>query len=312
MSVAATTKPLHVFLNYACQAKCGFCYNPALTPELIAWRLTLEDVAKVLVAQRDAGCDSVTFSGGEVTLLKDLPAMIRLARKAGYAEAGIITNALRLAEPGYTESLAAAGLTFCVISVHAAAPAVHDALLEVPGAFAKVLAALEALKAASIPVVLNFVTTAKNVGELPAFVARFAGEPGVVELQAYLPHYEGLMALPANDAALRLPLSRARLPLSEAVEAARAAGAEGKLKIGNVPPCLLPEHEARLFNWEKEEGRRLLVDPAGAASGSFKEERRGRVKNEACAACALEPRCAGFEAAYAARFGTADARPRAA
>lgn len=298
-------KNLHMFLNYACQAKCGFCYNPALTPELIAWKLTLEDVAKVLVAERARGYDGVTFSGGEVTLLKDLPAMIRLARKAGYAQAGIITNALLLADAAHTKTLVDAGLTFCVVSIHGADAAVHDRMLEVPGAFAKVLRALEHLRAAEIPIVLNFVMTGENHAELAAFVARFAADPAVVEIQAYMPHYEGLMA--DNVQALQLSVAQARPSLAAAVKAAGAH--EAKLRIGNVPPCLLPEHRGRLFNWESEAGSRLLVDPAGMKSGAFKEERRDRIKTEPCRACALEPTCLGFERGYAERQGTADAVP---
>lgn len=300
-------KMLHAFLNYACQAKCGFCYNPALTPELIAWKLSLEEVAAVLVAERDKGCEGVTFSGGEVTLLKDLPAMIRLARKAGYGQVGIITNALLLADPAYALNLIDAGLTFCVVSIHGAGAPMHDRMLEIPGAFAKVLAALEHLKKAGVPLVLNFVMTKPNYEELPAFVARFAGDRSVVELQAYLPHYEGLMS--DNAESLELTVAQARPALAAAASAARAAGADAKFRIGNAPPCLLPEHRERLFNWASEADSRLLVDPAGMKSGAFKEERRDRVKTEPCRRCALETTCLGFERGYAERHGTADAVP---
>lgn len=297
-------KMLHAFLNYACQAKCGFCYNPALTPELIAWKLSLEEVAAVLVAERDKGCEGVTFSGGEVTLLKDLPAMIRIARKAGYGQVGIITNALLLADPAYARNLIDAGLTFCVVSIHGDQET-HDRILEVPGAYAKVLAALDHLKRAKVPLVLNFVLTRQNHAELPAFVARFAPDPDVVELQAYMPHYEGLMA--DNAAALQLAIAEARPSLAAAVLA--AGSREAKLRIGNVPPCLLPEHRGRLFNWESEKDSRLLVDPAGMKTGVFQEERRDRVKTEPCRRCALETTCLGFERGYAERHGTADAVP---
>lgn len=302
-------RSLHVFLNYACQAKCAFCYNPELTPELIAWRLPLETVAQTLVRERAAGADSVTFSGGEVTLLKDLPVMLRLARKAGYAQAGIITNALRLAEAGYARELADSGMSFCVVSIHGADAALHDRMLELPGSFDKVLAALSHLRALKVPLILNFVMTKPNHGALAAFVARFGGDPSVVELQAYLPHYEGLMK--DNAASLHLTIEEARPSLAAAVAAAKAAGADRKLRIGNAPPCLLPEHRERLFNWQRESGARLLVDPAGLESGRFEEERRDRVKTEACRRCALEPRCLGFERGYAERHGTAEAVPLA-
>jgi MoaA/NifB/PqqE/SkfB family radical SAM enzyme len=300
-------RSLHVFLNYACQAKCGFCYNPELTPELIAWRLPLQKVAETLVREKATAKDSVTFSGGEVTLLKDLPAMLRLAKKAGFGHAGIITNALRLADPAYARELADAGMSFCVVSIHGADAALHDRMLELPGSFEKVLAALSHLRALKMPLILNFVMTKPNHAALAAFVERFGGDPSVVELQAYMPHYEGLMQ--DNAAALHLTIEEARPSLAAAVAAAKKAGADAKLRIGNVPPCLLPEHRARLFNWRREGGARRLVDPAGMEDGVFQEERRDRVKTDACRRCALEPECLGFEAGYAARHGVESAEP---
>jgi MoaA/NifB/PqqE/SkfB family radical SAM enzyme len=198
-------------------------------------------------------------------------------------------------------------MTFCVISIHGASPAVHDAVLEIPGAFDKVLAAMGHLKSLKIPLVLNFVMTRPNFLDLPSFVQRFGPDPSVVELQAYLPHYDGLMNDHAD--ALTLSLKDARPVLDAAVLAAKASGADAKLKIGNAPPCLLPVHRERLFNWEREEENRVLVDPAGMEGGEFREERRDRVKLEPCRSCALEPRCLGFERGYADRFGAAGAVP---
>ncbi len=301
----AERRMLDVFLNYACQAKCPFCYNPALTPELVAWKLSLEQVAGLLVAERAKGYDGATFSGGEVTLLKELPAMLRLARKAGYADAGIITNGLLLADPAYARTLLDAGLTFACVSVHGADAALHDKMVEVPGAFAKALQALEHLKAAKIPLVLNFVLTAENMNGFPAFVRRFAADPAYVEIQAYLPHYEGLMA--DNQERLRLKIADAKPVLAAALAQAEALGVGEKIKIYNVPPCALPEFRGRLRNWAKEEGHSLLVDPAGLREGSFAQERRGRVKPAACAACALDAECLGFEAPYVERYGDGEA-----
>lgn len=301
----AKRRMLDVFLNYACQAKCPFCYNPALTPELIKWKLDLEQVAKLLVTERAKGYDGVTFSGGEVTLLKELPAMLKLARKAGYQDAGIITNGLLAADPAYAKTLLDSGLTFACVSVHGPDAKMHDKMVEVDGAFEKVLRALDHLR--SIPLVLNFVLTAENMPCFPDFIRRFAADPRFVEIQAYLPHYEGLMA--DNQERLRLRISDAKPILKAAVDAAVSLGAGGKLQIYNVPPCALPEFQGRLRNWAKEEGESLLVDPAGMLAQDFAQERRGRVKPKACASCSLDARCLGFEAPYVQRYGEAEAVP---
>ena len=126
-------KMLDVFLNYACQAKCPFCFNPELTPELIRWKLDLKTVAHRLLEGRKDGFQGVTFSGGEVTLLKELPAMLLAAKKSGYEKIGVISNGLLMSENTYLDSLLDAGMNFTCISIHGSTAALHDKMVRVPG-----------------------------------------------------------------------------------------------------------------------------------------------------------------------------------
>lgn len=301
------TPMLDIFLNYACQAKCPFCYNPPLTPELIAWKLPTDRLAHELLDGHKKGFRGVTFSGGEVTLLPELPTMLRLARKAGYTSIGVISNGIRMADEGYTRELVDSGMSFCCLSIHAGEPALHDELLAVPGAFAKMLRTLEHLKAHDIPVVLNFVITRRNVDAMPAFIERFAALPGIVEFQLYFPHYEGLMTVHAD--ALKLAVSDVLPALTETFRRARSLGAEDKVFVYNMPPCSLPTIPmARLRNWEQE-STSLLIDPKGVDDGRFKNERRDRYKNAQCKLCSLDARCLGYESGYVQRYGDGDLRP---
>lgn len=306
MSLPRGMRMLDVFLNYACQAKCAFCYNPPLTPELVRWKLPLDKLAGELLRGSQLGYRGVTFSGGEVTLLKDLPKILRLARRIGYQSVGIISNGVRLSEAAYAGKLKEAGLSFCCISIHGAEPALHDRMVVLPGAFVKVLRALKHLKGLEVPVVLNFVVTRENVSAAASFVERFGPEAGVTELQLYYPHFEGMMAV--NAERLRIGMSEAVPHLSRAMEAARRSGVEEKVWVYNIPPCAAPVLWPRLRNWEEEEDS-LLVDPEGLKSGTCLAERRDRVKIPACAGCAVESRCLGFERGYAQRFATAGMRP---
>ncbi len=304
MSLAV--RMLDVFLNYACQAKCPFCYNPKLTPELVRWRLPLQALAGRLLEGFQQGFRGVTFSGGEVTLLRDLPRILRLARRAGFGEIGIISNGLRLSETDYARELSEAGLSFCCLSVHGDSPRLHDRMVALPGAFVKVLAALENLRGLGLGIVLNFVLTAENFRSAPDFVERFAGLPGVLEIQLYFPHYDGLMALHAD--ALKLRISEAEPVLREAFARARSLGAEERLWVYNASPCALPGLSSRLRNWEREE-ESLLVDPQGMSGGAFLSERRERTKNGSCSRCSLDERCLGFERGYVDHFGASEMRP---
>lgn len=297
------SKGLHVFLNYACQAKCPFCYNPPLTPELNRWVLPLDSLARQLLERRQEGCTSVTFSGGEVTLLADLPKMLRLSRKAGFSQIGIISNGLRLADRDYLDGLREAGLDFCCLSIHAATPALHDKIVAVPGAFDKAVRALELLSEAGLPIVLNFVVIPDNIAETAAFVERFAGCARVQEFQIYFPHYEGLMAVHAEQ--LKVSMPEAVPALRGALEAARRRGIEGKVHLYNLPPCMAPDLGPWLRNWNSDD-QTLLLDPEGGgekASPSLEQKPRRKVPE--CARCLANDRCLGFEARYLDLFGEA-------
>lgn len=305
MKLSAELRMLDIFLNFACQAKCPFCYNPPLTPELVRWRLPLKRVAAELLKGRRGGYGGVTFSGGEVTLLKELPKMLLAARRAGYERIGIITNGLLMAEPAYTDSLVASGLGFCCVSIHGADAELHDRMVRTAGAFEKVLRTLGHLEERDIPVVLNFVLTRENYRSAAAFVERFAGRRGVLEFQLYYPHYDGLMAEHAEQ--LALTLSDAVAESRRAISAAESLGAGERIHLYNVPPCAAPGLQDRLRNWEREADS-LLIDPKGAADGEFGQERRERFKNAQCRACSLDERCLGFERGYVDRFGERDIR----
>jgi MoaA/NifB/PqqE/SkfB family radical SAM enzyme len=300
-------KGLHVFLNYACQAKCAFCYNPPLTPELNAWVLPLEALAKQLLDHGKQGYRSVTFSGGEVTLLKELDKMLRLSRRAGFSRIGIISNGLRLAERAYLERLREAGLDFCCLSIHGAQAKRHDEILAVPGAFDKAVRALDHLTEMGLPVVLNFVIIPHNIAETEAFIDRFAGYAAVQEFQIYFPHYEGLMAVNARE--LKVSMAEAVPVLRRTLAKARALKIENKVHFYNLPPCAAPDLGPWLRNWNRDD-ETLLLDPQGAADGTASQslEQKPRRKVAACKSCVIDARCLGFESRYLETFGVEGVR----
>lgn len=91
-----------------CNLKCSFCFaddgNDEEPPfEMIYSRL------KELV---DPGKTLVQLSGGEPTVRKDLPQIIEAAKDVGCQYVQLNTNGIKLAEDGYVQSLAEAGLSF--------------------------------------------------------------------------------------------------------------------------------------------------------------------------------------------------------
>ena len=301
-----------LFLNYACQAKCGFCYNPPITDELLRRELSFSAAAEALYSAARGGAKRLNLHGGEVTLRDDLPKILRLARKVGFAEITLVTNGVRLGDGRYARSLAAAGVTNVRLSVHAPDAAGHDAIVEVPGAFERVLRAIGHLRKLELPIGLNFVMVRANAGRLPDFLRRFVLEEGIEDVIVYFPHERGLMALNAGE--IGVSYEEARAPLLRSAALLDAAGKLSALLIANMPPCAAPELADLLLDWEREPAQAAsrMLHPEGHATdlNAMKDGQRAAVP--ACGACALQARCRGVESEYLRRRGDAEFRALAA
>lgn len=288
-----------LFLNYACQAKCGFCYNPPITDELLRRELSFEQAAASLYAAAKGGAKRLNLHGGEVTLRDDLPKILRLAVKVGFKELTLITNGVKLGDARYAKSLVAAGVTNVRLSLHAADAKTHDAIVKVPGALERALRGAEHLRKLKIPLGLNFVLIRENLPKLPELAKRFVASGLFDELIVYFPHEQGMMALNAAD--IGVTYDQARRPLLDAAKAVEL----GRLLIANVPPCAAPELADLLLDWEKEPGEAAsaMVSPEGSRTDldEMKDAQRGEVA--ACRSCVLRERCRGVEPAYVKRRG---------
>jgi len=301
-----------LFLNYACQAKCGFCYNPPINDELLRRELSFAQAADALYAAAKGGAKRLNLHGGEVTLRDDLPKIVRLARKVGFDSVTLVTNGVRLGDARYARTLVAAGVTHVRMSVHAPHAAAHDEIVAVPGAFDRLTRGIAHLKRLGIPVGFNFVLIGPNVASLPAFLREFVVRGGHNDVIVYFPHERGMMALNADSLAVTYADARASLLKSAAL--LDKAGKLSALLIANVPPCAAPELADLLLDWERAaaEGESAMLSPEGRATDldAMKDAQRWTVP--ACRACALRERCRGVEPEYVRRFGDGEFRALAA
>jgi MoaA/NifB/PqqE/SkfB family radical SAM enzyme len=301
-----------LFLNYACQAKCAFCYNPPITDELLRRELSFAQAAEALYAAARGGAKKLNLHGGEVTLRDDLPKILRLARKVGFQEVTLVTNGVRLGDGRYARALAAAGLTHVRMSIHAPDAAGHDAIVVVPGAFERILRAIGHLRKLEIPIGINFVLIRENAAKLPALLRRFVLEEKIEDVIVYFPHERGMMAL--NAEAVGVSYEEARAPLLKSAALLDEAGKLSALLIANVPPCAAPELADLLLDWEREPGEAasLMINPEGRRSdlNAMKDGQKWAVP--ACRACALHDRCRGVEPEYVKRHGDGEFRALAA
>jgi MoaA/NifB/PqqE/SkfB family radical SAM enzyme len=307
-----TTDRVHeLFLNYACNAKCPFCYNPPLTPELLRLDLSYEQAAESLYKASKTGAKRLNLHGGEVTLRDDLPKILALARKVGFREITVVTNGIRFSDAGYAKELKAAGATHLRFSIHAANAAIHDAIVAIPGAFARVLKGIEAVRAAGLPLGANFVLIKKNLAELPPFVDKFCVELGIEDSIVYFPHLRGMMELNAGAEGIRY--EDAAPHVREAFKRLGRAGKRDSVLLANFTPCVLPELADRMIDWSHGEGGETAqTHPEGFTEDILEMKDDQRILVGACRSCTLKDSCLGVEREYLARWGESSFKSLAA
>lgn len=166
-----------IALTYRCQNRCTFCYASAPERGRQVPEMTTAEVHRILDAiVDDARVPTVSFTGGEPTLRPDLPELIAYA-KGRRLRTNLITNGRRCAANGYVERLATAGLDSAQVSLEAADPDVHDAVVGRPGAWAATVRGLRRLKAAGIHVHTNTTINHLNRDHLLSLVD-WLGEMG--------------------------------------------------------------------------------------------------------------------------------------
>ncbi len=167
-----------IALTYECQNRCLFCY--ADSPHR-AGRHRLMTTAEVRLVMdkvlHQAHVPSLSFTGGESSLRRDLPELVRHGERLGL-RVNLITNGVRAADPEYVAGLVGAGLASAQVSLEAADAGLHDAIVGRPGAHARTVAGILNFRRSGIHVHTNTTLCAPNLEHAPEivrFVARGLG-----------------------------------------------------------------------------------------------------------------------------------------
>lgn len=280
-----------VRVNYRCNEKCDWCWVEHEKPDLPREAV----LAEVRRAMR-LGSRYVTFSGGEPTLWRGLPDLIREVRDLGIQRVGLQTNAVRCAREDYAAQLLDAGLDEAFVSLHGSTPAIADAVTELPGGQEKTVAGLHRLLAGGVEIRINFVIDGRNYRDLPAFVA-FCREqfdrydvPWVLIFS--FAHPISSRSRPDHIVPFREVAPFVREALDWCREHGVAfAGLEAQC---GIPPCILGGEERYYPRLAGDQGR---------------SHDRDFTYLESCQACARREQCVGIRKSYLDLFGPDEFQP---
>lgn len=167
-------------VTYRCNADCIMCDFPSRGDRRKEY--TLEQWKKIVDDLAALGTTSVSCSGGEPLLWKDIFELVRYARKKGLLTQ-MPTNGQLLNEEN-ARKLIDSGLHAITISLDGSTPEIHDSVRNTPGLFNKAVEGAKLLlglrdKKHGLPIIsFSSVITEKNVADLPNIV-RLAEDIGV-------------------------------------------------------------------------------------------------------------------------------------
>lgn len=176
-SLGFSTLPVlsEVALTYRCNLRCQFCYAGCSCTKRAdtEGEMTTGEVCRVLrVVREKAQIPSVSFTGGEPVLRKDLSELVRFARHELGLRVNLITNGT-LVDRGVATDLKRAGLNSVQVSLEAPDPATHDELTQVRGSFQSTVEAIRQFRECGVIVHTNTTLNRKNVmaaSDMPASV----------------------------------------------------------------------------------------------------------------------------------------------
>lgn len=171
-----------IAVTYRCNLKCSFCYagcNCTANPSGDEREMDKSQIQEILnLLYRKAKVPSVSFTGGEATIRKDLPELVNHASKLGM-RVNLITNGT-LVSRSLAGELAASGLASAQVSLEGVTAETHERLTRIRGSFRKTLAAVGHFQEAGVRVHTNTTINQENLQEcleMPVFVKRELGLP---------------------------------------------------------------------------------------------------------------------------------------
>lgn len=307
--VSNKARVCEVMVNYKCNYKCSFCYNPPNFSDYKGKEPSFESVCESLYKGRKMGCWLATLIGGEPTLRKDIGKIASFARKIGYPCIKVCSNGSMMAQKDYVRYLADSGVNMFDVSLHGATASIHDKLVGTKGAFKKAVKAMENIKAVGKELGTNQVINKLNYKTFPEFFKMALMDFGINYFNIIYGHYRGSMA--ANERLLRVNISKTIPYLKDGLKIYKTKKIPVFARtLVNFTPCLIPSYYKIIADWESDTtiGEPLFI-PNEKKINMADMKNAQSLKPGSCEKCVFNSRCRGFDREYFEIFGDAEFKP---
>jgi len=290
---------LNLKTGYLCNNDCLFCAQADNKP------LGNPPVEKLMEEISNASnyCEKIVFTGGEPTVRKDLPLLIKHAKSLGYKTLQLQSNVRKLSSYDYCCELIAAGINEFAPSLHGHNSELHDLHTERKDSFNETVMALSNLSKLDQYVITNTVITKLNYKYLPQ-ISELLISLNVAQVQFAFVHAVGNGEL--NIDSITPKITDILPSLFSALTI--AIDNDVKCMAESIPPCLMKEFRSYCsepFMPSTEVRDTHYVDP------NFENTRihKLKLKPEKCRQCLLFKTCEGPWIEYISKYGDGELKP---
>lgn len=158
---------VHWEITYRCNERCTHCYLDVLPPGAkVPGELSTQEAKDVIDQLADMGALTISFSGGEVFLRRDIFEISSYARKKGFA-IRYFTNGI-LIKPQIADKIAAVKPVVVELSVYGVDAETHDGITQVPGSFDLTMRAVNLLLERKVRCLIKTPLMKENINQIDA------------------------------------------------------------------------------------------------------------------------------------------------
>lgn len=155
----------HIDLTNRCNERCIHSYHPFQSYDYSS-ELSLEEIQHLIDILYDLGVFTITLSGGEALLRKDIFSILQYISDKGMYTT-LFSNGLLLSEE-VVSKLLNYRINMVSISLYGDNEEIHDNITTVPGSFCRTLSGINLLRKYGIPFELKCVVLAENIDRIDA------------------------------------------------------------------------------------------------------------------------------------------------
>ncbi len=294
-------------LGYTCNNHCIHCVIEDSKQALLAKHLPIDistqEALALLKSEIANGVKSVTITGGEATLRKDLAEILKFCFD-NTLKVTLQTNGRLLVQDSIRQMLLNKPEITLVVALHGTTSQIHDAITQVTGSFYKTLAGIRFAIANNIPIIIKTVISTLNMASLPSFIPFMQAEH-LSDINMAFPHAQGAARINFDKVVPQYTMLRPYI-LDLAQQAKKA---NINLSFETIPFCILPEYPELMSEliYECKEVQCTQVNEETFDWNIIRKQIK--TKMDYCTECFFCRYCEGPWCEYVEKFGTTEFSP---